>query len=563
MKSIKILFIIVTLIPLTMVGQNKLDLGLFLGMSEHGGDVHSWGRHGVMLTKNAHFTYGLNATYNATQNLGIRLNYWGTKISGQDENIDNEYDGGHDRRNYSFESNLGELSLVAEYDLFGHKRWSNNSDEFENYEQSDTITKKFKSQFSPYVFAGLGLSFTDPTVSFNNSNNTRIANDIANVGNTYFQIPFGLGVKYDLSETIYLGLEASARIPLSDYLDGISEAANPDKNDAYQFIGAKVGFRLGNASDRDQDGIKDAVDACPDVPGSKMFNGCPDTDGDGIEDSEDECPQLAGLSNFNGCPDTDGDGIIDPKDQCPNEAGISKFDGCNDTDGDNVPDHLDKCPDEFGVKDNNGCPVSDKDKDGVADGEDACPNIFGTLNGCPDSDGDAVADKDDPCPNVKGSINGCPDTDGDGLADNVDGCPNKAGDVSNNGCPKVTTTKTTTDLSDIINRFRIDDIYFDLNKDNIKPEYYTRVDEAVAFAKRYPTAMFTITGHTDSSNSTDYNLNLAERRAKKVYEAMIKGGISPTRLNYTTAGENQPKGDNVTEEGKALNRRVEIRARLN
>ena len=86
--------------------------------------------------------------------------------------------------------------------------------------------------------------------------------------------------------------------------------------------------------DRDQDGIVDAEDACPDVAGVKTSdpktNGCPppppDRDGDGIIDREDACPDLAGVRSDdptqNGCPpDTDGDGIRDDVDACPREKG--------------------------------------------------------------------------------------------------------------------------------------------------------------------------------------------------------------------------------------------------
>ncbi len=77
-------------------------------------------------------------------------------------------------------------------------------------------------------------------------------------------------------------------------------------------------------SDRDGDGIPDADDACPDVPGVPELNGCPkplDTDGDGLTDDIDQCPNDPGPAALHGCPDSDGDGIIDLEDQCPHEPG--------------------------------------------------------------------------------------------------------------------------------------------------------------------------------------------------------------------------------------------------
>jgi outer membrane protein OmpA-like peptidoglycan-associated protein len=113
--------------------------------------------------------------------------------------------------------------------------------------------------------------------------------------------------------------------------------------------------------DRDNDGVVDSLDACPDVAGLAAFNGCPDTDGDGIADKDDKCPTVAGLAKYAGCPipDTDGDGINDEQDKCPTVAGVARYQGCPipDTDADGVNDEEDKCPTIPGVKENNGCPV--------------------------------------------------------------------------------------------------------------------------------------------------------------------------------------------------------------
>ena len=114
-------------------------------------------------------------------------------------------------------------------------------------------------------------------------------------------------------------------------------------------------------TDRDNDGIADAQDACPDVAGLAALNGCPDADGDGIADKDDKCPAVKGLAKYQGCPipDTDGDGVNDEEDKCPAVAGVSRYQGCPipDTDGDGVNDEEDKCPNRVGPADNFGCPV--------------------------------------------------------------------------------------------------------------------------------------------------------------------------------------------------------------
>ena len=97
-----------------------------------------------------------------------------------------------------------------------------------------------------------------------------------------------------------------------------------------------------------------------------------DRDNDGIVDSKDVCPDLAedkdGFQDDDGCPDfdNDNDGIQDSKDKCPNEAedkdGYQDEDGCPDpdNDGDGIPDARDKCPDQAetvnGFQDDDGCP---------------------------------------------------------------------------------------------------------------------------------------------------------------------------------------------------------------
>lgn len=111
--------------------------------------------------------------------------------------------------------------------------------------------------------------------------------------------------------------------------------------------------------DRDNDGIKDKDDRCPQLKGVPSNNGCPlDTDSDGIYDADDLCPKYAGEKENKGCPaDSDGDGIHNGIDKCPNLNGVIANDGCPaDTDGDGVYDEVDKCPTRPGTEANAGCP---------------------------------------------------------------------------------------------------------------------------------------------------------------------------------------------------------------
>ncbi|RED48719.1 OmpA family protein [Seonamhaeicola aphaedonensis] len=264
---------------------------------------------------------------------------------------------------------------------------------------------------------------------------------------------------------------------------------------------AGISIKFGG-TDTDGDGIYDKDDACPDVAGLEAFQGCPDTDGDGIQDSKDDCPNEAGLAELNGCPDTDGDGIADKDDKCPTVAGLKALGGCPDADGDGVTDGEDKCPNEAGPAANNGCPW-------------------------PDTDGDGVLDKDDKCPDVKGT-------------------------VANNGCPEVTE-----EVQKTLNEYA-KTILFDLGKSTIKSQSEEVLKDIIGILNEYPTAKFTVEGHTDSTGSEKLNQGLSEKRALSVKEYLVDNGIDEFRLSALGYGESKPIDTNKTRAGRANNRRVEI-----
>lgn len=73
-----------------------------------------------------------------------------------------------------------------------------------------------------------------------------------------------------------------------------------------------------------------------------------------------------------------------------------------------------------------------------------------------------------------------------------------------------------------------------------------------------PAAKFIVAGHTDSVGTETYNQGLSERRARAVSNWLTENGVNANRLEVAGYGENQPKFDNNTEEGRKLNRRVEM-----
>lgn len=102
-------------------------------------------------------------------------------------------------------------------------------------------------------------------------------------------------------------------------------------------------------------------------------------------------------------------------------------------------------------------------------------------------------------------------------------------------------------------------IYFDYNKSELKSESFPDLGRAVSFLERNPDLNVEIAGHTDSAGSDEYNKGLSLRRAEAVRQYMIGKSIAPGRLKAVGYGEDEPVADNGTEEGRALNRRVEMR----
>lgn len=82
----------------------------------------------------------------------------------------------------------------------------------------------------------------------------------------------------------------------------ISFKPNTNVNDRIELKILSTNWELPVDKDRDDDGVIDDEDECPDVPGSVSTQGCPDSDGDSIIDKYDDCPKLAGVPENNGCP---------------------------------------------------------------------------------------------------------------------------------------------------------------------------------------------------------------------------------------------------------------------
>ena len=102
-------------------------------------------------------------------------------------------------------------------------------------------------------------------------------------------------------------------------------------------------------------------------------------------------------------------------------------------------------------------------------------------------------------------------------------------------------------------------VNFDFNKSNIRPDARPILDEAISTLKEYKEITLSVEGHTDSIGSAEYNDKLSLRRAKSVADYLAKGGIDSKRMAEKGFGESQPVASNDTTEGRAQNRRVELK----
>src|SRR6185503_1543622 len=102
-------------------------------------------------------------------------------------------------------------------------------------------------------------------------------------------------------------------------------------------------------------------------------------------------------------------------------------------------------------------------------------------------------------------------------------------------------------------------IFFESNKYELKPESQVELDKIVQLLKDNPTLKIQINGHTDNSGNASENITLSGNRAKSVTAYLISKGIDPGRLSAKGWGDTQPVAGNTTPEGRAQNRRTELK----
>lgn len=516
MSMIRLLLLVLLLqgMALPLFAQfTRWEAGLLAGVSNHTGDLVEphWGSF-----NNLQSAAGPFVRFVGKAHYDLRMHFIYTRVSASD--LHSDAASWRRLRAFSVQTNMLELGLQAAW------------------RPLDLVKKNDK--LSPYIFAGSGLLLFSPKADFNSNKIEDLIKqaefDIRQHKPTWK--PFfvaGLGADTRFRQRWRLGLEAGLRYIDTDYLDGVSYAGNPRKNDWYGMALLHLSYTWA-ATDTDGDGIADERDECKLVPGVASLGGCPDADADGVADAADACPDTPGIIALQGCPDADKDGVVDALDACPNEAGEAAWKGCpfKDNDLDGIEDSLDECPTVSGIPELNGCPSTDTDSDGIYDYKDRCPSDFGLD-----------------------IFDGCPDTDGDGIEDAKDACPTQFGVFANKGCP----LEVVADEEAIeINRQ-----FLSFAEKSATIERFSLLDRIADFMQRNNSFKIVIEGFTGAEEKTETaNEQLARNRALACRRYLERQGISTERIQYKSYGSRFMLEERSPEE-KSFNRRVEFKLQLN
>ena len=163
-------------------------------------------------------------------------------------------------------------------------------------------------------------------------------------------------------------------------------------------------------------------------------------------------------------------------------------------------------------------------------------------------------------------VHGDGDDDGDGVLNSRDKCPDtpKGTPVDATGCPIVTPAPEPVAAPVVLPKeeiITIRDVHFEFNKATLTPGDKQQLDMVATKLKtEAPNVQLHVSGHTDSVGSDAYNQKLSQKRAQSVTDYLVSAGIP--RASFASVegdGEGRPVADNKTADGRALNRRVEIK----
>jgi OOP family OmpA-OmpF porin len=181
--------------------------------------------------------------------------------------------------------------------------------------------------------------------------------------------------------------------------------------------------------------------------------------------------------------------------------------------------------------------------------------------GCPvDSDGDGIPDGIDTCAKTPSGAHvderGCPsDGDGDGVFDGIDQCPGTERGVKVNprGCEVAAPFKPQQP------QLVLEDVFFGWDAAKLLPESLPVLDKVAESLVAWSDVRVEIQGHTDGTGDEGYNQWLSVQRAEAVRAYLVGKGVGEDRMSVRGLGATQPRADDKTPDGRAANRRVELK----
>jgi outer membrane protein OmpA-like peptidoglycan-associated protein len=356
----------------------------------------------------------------------------------------------------------------------------------------------------------------------------------------------GAGVRFPLSSLVLLRAEAVVNPNKATTVTLNDETNVSDTSDvSFANLGLNVGLSF--------------------MLGSKPI---PDSDADGVLNNRDRCaatPAGAQVDEF-GCPaDNDGDGVPNGVDRCASTPPGATVDaaGCTrDSDGDNIADGVDKCPDTpAGVLvDATGCP-RDSDGDGIADGLDRCSATpkGATVDalGCPgDEDADGVLDGLDRCPRtpIGATVNsrGC-------VAGQQPRMQSNAAPPDSSAAAPPPSRVTPAPAAAAAAPFVLEGVSFESGSARLQPGSYVQLDSIAQVLQANPKLRVEIGGHTDNAGTPADNQHLSTLRAEAVRNYLVAKGVPFQQMVARGYGATVPRTPDTTPQGRAANRRVEIK----
>lgn len=380
-----------------------------------------------------------------------------------------------------------------------------------------------------------------------------------------------MGISRKISKRFNIGFEHQIFLSDNDYLDGIKYRTSLDQTnnvDIGHYTNLTVGINLGNFSkvteplywlnpidaayndiaslkakpsldltDEDQDGIIDMLDLELDTP-----EDCPvdtrgvllDSDGDGIVDCEDREPY-----SRPGCP-VDEFGIAQCEDDCcTDEEAINRL----------IDARTEELRNALLMNTGGTTIVPSGNQDNITGN-----NGGAMTGGDPSSGGQTTQDG-----NIAGGNTGGV-TGGNVTGGNISG--GKENGTKDGTQPGYSTSGPyTTYVRTGCGDWFLPMIHFDLNKDVIKPEYYSHLHNVAQVMTKCPEVCVVAQGHTDSRHSNEYNRVLSYKRAKTAVDYLVENyGIDRNRIKLMYGGEESPMVKSPTSEAHHfMNRRVEFR----